>query len=392
MAEITEVFEDVGNKLKKTFKNKPFLIACLGVGAVALVLGYKKYNTGGESETDVEGYSAIGYAGYPGVGSAEGFDDNTYYDSYFEDIMNTIQQNKEDTDQQIADLGNDFTEQLNGVYDEIGGLYDEMGNNVSSFDKVYTTPAAVDSDNDWYYERQAILDQMAANSDAYNVVTDRATKDALHAENVMLGEYLGLTFDSSSGLWMDGGSVAYITDAQTELAMQKKQAGSADGASGFVSNKQYLEGVANSLNKGTTVTTPKTSVSFDPNADYQALINKAISSGARASVIDGLNAQREAKIAATGGSTAKANTYFDSNTDYQALINQAKASGASQSVINNLTAQRNAKIAAQSAKGTTTTATKTTTAAKSAAKTTAANTGDTTTSAAKRLTAKAQTK
>ena len=387
MAEITEVFDDMGKGIKKTFKNKPFLIACLGVGVVALVLGYKKYNSGGESDSETVGYSAVGYAGYPSVngGSSES---ESFYDSYFEDILATIEQNKIDTDQQISDLGEDFSNQLNGVYDEISGLYDEMGSNVSHFDKVYSTPAAVESENEWYYERQAILDQMAANSNAFHVVTDQATKDALHEENKMLGEYLGLTFDSSSGLWMDGGSVAYITEMQSELAGQKK-AGSASGASGFVSNKQYTEKVVSNVKNGSKATTPSVGVSYDPNADYQGLINKAIASGASAAEINALNAQRDAKIAATGGSTAKANSYYDKNTDYQALINQAKASGASQSVIDNLEAQRKAKIAGESAK--TTTTTKTTTTAKSAAKS-SSGTGSTTTSAAKRLIAQAQTK
>lgn len=383
MAEITEVFDDVGKKVKKTFKNKPFLIACLGVGVVALILGYKKYNSGGsESEEGMGGYAAIGYAGYPTTtGGGDSTDDNSYYDSWFESIMETIDQNKQDTDQQISDLGEDFSNQLNGVYDEIGGLYDEMGSNVSRFDKVYTTPAAVESDNDWYYERQAILDQMAANSDAYNLVTDKATKDALHAENMALGEYLGLSFDSASGLWMDGGSVAYITDAQAALAAERKKAASADGASGFVSNKQHTENTAKAVTKGTTATIPKSSTAFDPNMDYQAAINNAIASGASASVINKLNQQRDAKIMATGGTTAKANSYYDANTDYQALINKAKASGASQTVIDNLTAQRNAKIAAQSTKTTTTT-----TSAKSAAKNTTSNTKNSsaTTAAAKK--------
>lgn len=387
MAEITEVFEDMGNKVKKTFKNKPFLIACLGVGVVALILGYKKYNSGGsESEDGIGGYAAIGYGGYPTTtGGGDNTDDNSYYDSWFESIMETIDQNKQDTDQQISDLGEDFSNQLNGIYDEIGGLYDEMGSNVSRFDKVYTTPAAVEADNDWYYERQAILDQMAANSDAYNMVTDKATKDALHAENQMLGEYLGLTFDSASGLWMDGGSVAYVTDAQAALAAEKKKAASANGASGFVSNKQHTENTAKAVTKGTTATTPKTSVAYDPNMDYQAAINDAIASGASADVINNLNQQRDAKIAATGGTTAKANSYYDANTDYQALINQAKASGASQSVIDNLTAQRDAKVAGESAKTTTSTGSAKA-AAKSTATTTANKNSSATTSAAKKKT------
>ena len=353
MPEISEVFEDAGKGIKKTLKNKPFMIAAIVVGGVALYLGYKKYNGGG-GESEAVGYSAIGYAGYPTTtgGVGDSYEENTYIDSYFESILEQMDMMQQQTDSALNDMSEDFNNQLNGVYDEISGIYDEMGNNVSYFDKVTVTPEAVGADTDWYYERQAILDQMAANSDAFHMTDSKEMRDKLHEENKALGEYLGLTYDSGSGLWMDGNSVAYVTDMQQQISYDKKKAGSASGASGFVSNKEYTEKVASAIKTNTTATT------FDPSMDYQAEINKAISSGASAAIIDKLNAQRNAKIAASGGSTAKANTTYDANTDYQALINKAKASGASKSVIDNLTAQRNAKIAAQSAKKTTTTTTK----------------------------------
>lgn len=320
MAEMMEVFEDMGDKVKKTVKNKPFLIACVVVGGVALYTGWKKYNS--TSEQDATAYGAIGYAGYPSTVGGGGADntDMSMYDSYLESLEN-----------QMNNMGEDFNKQLDGIYDEIGGLYDEMGSNTEAFDKVTITPTVVVKKKDEELERQKLLDQMKANSDAYHIVTDSATKEALHKENAEIAEQLGLTYNASAGLWMDDGNVAYVTE------LQAKKAAEADGASGFVSNKQHNEEMA-------------AAITFDSNVDYQAEINKAIASGASASVIDNLNKQREAKINATGTTTTKANSYFDQNTDYQALINKAQAAGASQNVIDNLTAQRNAKIAANSTK------------------------------------------
>ena len=57
------------------------------------------------------------------------------------------------------------------------------------------------------------LTKMQANSIAWHMTSDAATKAALHAENEQLGKAVGLTYNSSTGTWHDAsGQQAYTLD------------------------------------------------------------------------------------------------------------------------------------------------------------------------------------
>lgn len=325
MAEF-EAFDDIGKNTKKLFKNKGFLIACVAVGGIALFLGWRKNQSSTTNEATA--YEAIGYAGYPTVGGAEGGDTSSFYD-YADEIYSILQEQLNDLgirhdedvndintkhDADISDLQSKHDEDINDLYNQI----DEMGSNNDYFGGGSVSSGTVSFMKNAAAERQAILDQMKANSDAWHILDgDKEMQAALVAENQKLGASIGLSFDSQSGTWWDGGSIAYITPTQLEAAQKQKTVGNPNYANEWVSN-----------------------------TDYQKRINDAIINGSDATTINTLNTQRNAKIIDTGTNKAAANSYYDPNADYTTLIRKAKETGASQDVIDNLTAQRNAKIAA----------------------------------------------
>ena len=308
MVEINEVFEDFGENAKKVFKNKKFLIAAVAVGGIALISGYLKYRDQEQSE-DIEavtGFEAIGYAGYPTVNGGGGSEGDNYYSdtSYYEGLLSDMQAQYQSD---LLDFQAQYDSDMDLVNSNVEALTDKL---LSSEEALAQTQQAM--------QTQQVISQMQANSELYNALRGSEFADerqALHEENKALAESIGATFDNDTGNWYTGTGVLYTTAQQ--------RAGIVGG-------------------KTTTGGTNSTNVTFDTNVDYQAKINKAILSGGSAAEINQLNAQRNAKIAATGNNTVT----YDKNTNYAALIQKAKAAGADQSTIDNLNAQRNAKIAA----------------------------------------------
>lgn len=299
MAEIQEVFEDIGQGAKNLFKSKPFKFAAIGVGVIALYVGFTR-----NKEEEATAYGAIGYAGYPTVNGGGGEEmssssSESFDSAYFESLLGMMQAEQKD---QISDLQSSIEDLYNK-----GDSFSSLESNEVEYRNTETESVLL------ALEREHDIAQMKANSELYNNISDRATKDALHAENLAIAEKWGWEYNSGSGNYFEGNSVLYTTSQQQANVLEGKK-------------------------------TPASNGTFVNNVDYQAEINRAITEGASAAVIDNLNAQRNAKITASGSSTAKANSTYDKNVDYQALINKAKASGASQDVINNLTAQREAKI------------------------------------------------
>lgn len=301
MTDIGEIFDDFADNSKKLFKSKKFLIIAGGVGVVALFVAWRKNST---AETTTDGSAAIGYAGYPTVGGAAAESYDSIYDSGIVDEFNSILSENESYYQGL--IGNMQTEYEN--------TFDSLQTNIIDLSDRLQDSTSLIEQQQYELERQNAISQMKANSELYNNISDRATKDALHAENAAIAEKYGFTFDGNSGNWFDGESVVYTTSVQQSAALTGKTAAPATTA-------------------------------YQNNRNYQQEINDAIMNGADATTINELNAARNAKIAASGGTT-NANTSYDMNTDYATLISKAKETGASAEVISNLEAQRAAKIAA----------------------------------------------
>lgn len=320
MADFEEVLQDAGEGIKKTFKNKPFLLLCIAVGVIALVLWWIRQNNAASSTSSsyYEGEQAIGYGGYgyPSVGGYENSSDEywqTILDNWEEKLGSLSDKHMEDIDL-LKDQHATDIENLNDKWqDKYDALLDKLDNqNDGYINESYTPSYGVSSGG---MTEAQIVQQMKENSVSW-WGSDEAMQDALHQANTGLASQIGATYHEASGTWWKDGALLYdlSPDAETPVT-------SMGGKTAVAYDIQY-----------------------DSDVDYQARINDAITQGKGAAIINGLNEARNDKISASGGSVAQANTYYNKDTDYAALIAQAKAQGASQSVIDNLNAQRNAKI------------------------------------------------
>lgn len=333
MAEINEVFDDMGesiekgfNNIKKKFKDKPFLWLCLGVALIALWVYFTKDES--RAESGGEYYYPTGYSGYPtteGGSYGSGSFDSSEYENMLNGLEDSYLQQLEQMEQQYADKFGNLSADLEYWQGEAEYWEDERnyyyGENKKQQTTIEQQTAAI--------EAQQILAAMKSNSELYNQLSGSqyaAKREQLHEENLALAELIGATYDDKTGAYYIDGQRLYsssMTQAQELALITGKGSGSSGGGS-TVKN-----------------TDP---VVYDSKYDYQKAIIEQLNHNGPVSSIEYLNAQRNAKIAASGKTTAQVNTAYDKNVDYQAAIDKAKAIGASQEVIDNLTAQREAKI------------------------------------------------
>lgn len=324
MAEVENVFENTGKSIKKFLKDNPFIVLCIVVGIIALILWWIRQKNAQEADAGYyDGSQAIGYGGYgyPTVGAAEDGDNLDWYYNKIDSLTDEYDQKVSDLDemyqQKFSDQEDKWTAAIDALQSKYDELYDKYDDLLNQDPGDYEYQPGGYASGGSKLDIQAIIDQMEYNSNLWWDVTNKAGRDALHAENHYLGSLIGAEYDGKTGVWSIDGVPIYNVDKGDAM--------------------KYATGTGSK-------SAPNGNVSYVANVDYQSAINNAIKTGASASTINTLNAQRNAKIAAQGKTTQSANVSYDKNTDYQALINQAKASGADQSVIDNLTAQRNAKI------------------------------------------------
>lgn len=208
MPEIQEVMDDFGKNTKKLLKSKPFKIALVGVAGVGLYVAWRRRNE--DEENQVVGYvAADGYAGYPVTGGGSGETDLNYSDSGMtnEEIAGII---SDGLGQISADWSASYSDSMNDVY----GYMDAVNSNVEALsDQVY----AMQDMNAYLLEemlKQSAIDQMKANSNLYNNISDYNLKQQLHDENMMIADQFGLTFNPNTGNYYDSGGVLYTTTQQ----------------------------------------------------------------------------------------------------------------------------------------------------------------------------------
>lgn len=280
MAEIVEVFEDGAENVKKFVKKNPLIVAGLGVGAIALYVLWVKSK---ESSADSTAYEAIGYAGYPTVGGGGGSSDSVD-DSYYEEI---IRENQSQTDSLLESITKEYDAYLSDMETTVGRL-----------ETTVITTEQKNAELTDQLKRQNVISQMRANSELYNTITDRATKDALHAENLALAESMGWTFDASTGNYFEGNSVVYTTAKQQAGENTAYTGGKTTTSTGtFVNNQTYNNSVVNSVLKATN----ESSKGYADNVDYSVAITEAKNSGASAETIKALETARQNKINAVYG-------------------------------------------------------------------------------------------
>lgn len=280
MAEIIEVLEDGLDNVKDTAKKKPFLFAAVGVSAVALFVWWQKQNNSPDGSNYYEGSQAIGYAGYPEISSG-GSSSTSEYDYYASEVeriqdeyLSEVDRMASEYDTSIADLEAQYNSTLTDMEktyaSSMEGMYSDVERLTSEVESIKATSEA----QTLALTRSNDLAQMKANSELANALTGaehKATRDALHAENLAIAEKYGWDFDERTGNYFNNGTVLYTTAKQ---------------------NAQVITGKSN---------TPTQKVTFDSNVDYQAKINEAVKNGESSETIDYLKKQRQAKIDAVYG-------------------------------------------------------------------------------------------
>lgn len=278
MAEIVEVFEDGAENVKKFVKKNPLIVAGLGVGAVALYVLWVKSR---ESAVDTTAYEAIGYGGYPTVGGGgSSADSGEYYDSdsYYEEI---IRENQSQTNTLLEQITVENNATLAEMESTIGYLKEKV---ISSEEK--------SAEYETQIKRQNAVSQMRANSELYNTITDRATKDALHAENLAIAEEMGWTFDPSTGNYFEGNSVVYTTakqqSGQNTAYVGSKVSTAPTGS--FVNNKTYNQSVIDSVLKASA------KGGYVAGVDYSALYEESAKNGADSATLKAIQTGRQNKV------------------------------------------------------------------------------------------------
>lgn len=278
MAEMFEVLEDGAENLKKNIKKKPFAVAAVGVGVLALFVWWMKGRNG---SVDTTAYEAIGYGGYPtvaGGGGSSDSGDSESYDSYYEEI---IRENQTQTDSLLQQITQDNNAYLAEMETTIGILEDRV-----------TTSEERETEYLKQIQRQQVISQMRANSELYNTITDRDTKDALHAENMSLAEEMGWTFDPSTGNYFEGNSVVYTTAKQQSGQNTAYTGGKVSTApsGSFVNNQSYNNSVIDSVLKANQTG------GFVDGVDYSALYEEAAKGGADSATLKAIQTGRQNKV------------------------------------------------------------------------------------------------
>lgn len=261
MAEIEQVFEDFAENTKKAIKSKPFLFAAVGVGVVALYVGWKRNRTAAD---DSGPYEAIGYAGYPTVGGGGGeyVDDSAYYESLISDYESSISDMKSEHSSVIADL----TQQYDTSLDELQSNILDLSENQKSTEEAL-------AEQKYQLERERALSQMKANSELYNALSrseNAEERQALHEENLAIAEKYGWKYDPRSGNYFDGSSVVYTTSAQQAarsgsgaVSTEKK---ASSGTASYENNASYANRVAKSVQKAARSVATTVTANSDGNA------------------------------------------------------------------------------------------------------------------------------
>lgn len=294
MPEIQEVMDDFGKNTKKLLKSKPFKIALVGVAGVALFVAWKKYQE--DEENQVVGYvAADGYAGYPVTGGGSGETDLGYADSGDNSGM---------TNEELAGIIADTIGQA-GQGDMVWGdalsdVYDYMDSVNSNVETLAESMYQMQDMNSMLLEemmKQSAIDQMKANSNLYNNVSDYGLKQQLHDENMMIADQFGFTFNPDTGNYYENGSMVYTTiqqdlgkqtstgTAKTETTTNLPWASKMMlGLSSFVSGF-FVDGPSNApnaINEGKSYsngTSKKVSVTpnYTNNRTYQENLSKEVS-------------------------------------------------------------------------------------------------------------------
>lgn len=312
MADFEEILQDTGEDVKRFFKKNPFIILCIGVGAVALAMWWVREKNAATAAQD----ETLMFAGYPTIsGGGEIYDsqNNDYWQTVIDDMRNSFGEELDNLnsgwEEKYDNLNSTWEDKYTNLSDkhqtDIDNLTDKHQTDIDNLnsswsDKYDSLLDKLDNVNDGYVQQyypvysgsvsnsqkvdeQAIIEQMKANSAAWHT-SNSTNQEILHDLNESLGASIGASFHPGTGTWWKNGQQLYTLSPEAEEEVTgtgKKSVPSATAT--YQSNADYNTGV-------------KAAVTYDKNTDYSALITQAKQRGASQAEIDGLTAQREAKI------------------------------------------------------------------------------------------------
>ena len=178
------------NRIKELFKNKPFVIACIGAGVLGLIVWYRNSQNAVEEEQDPQNMLvADGYGALEVSGGGSIYD----YDSMSDSFMN----------------------QLNGVTESFKTTIDDMSAQLITLTDRLNTNSNVIKEQAYAIQMQNDIDAMKSNSDAWHYATSDAEKQALADANKQIASNYGWTFNDGDGYWYDSnGKKVYSTVTQ----------------------------------------------------------------------------------------------------------------------------------------------------------------------------------
>lgn len=184
--QIGDTFEEGFDKVKDfTKKNKVLTIAICGVGAFALYKLFTSKSSQDNEYTSTYAYVPTGYDGYPEMSQSA-----IPSDSVSEDIL--------------AGALSEVTQIIDNMQTENNKKFDTLFESQATLSGEMTSMSYLEEQR----EKQAILERMEANSEAWHYASDDE-KERLHQENVVLGSLLGASFDAGSGTWSQEGESLY---------------------------------------------------------------------------------------------------------------------------------------------------------------------------------------
>ena len=293
MAEFDQVFDDFGDTMsegvenvKDFVKEKPFVVAVVIVAAVALFVAWKRSRETVETTNETATFYTYPTTG----GGVASFQGESTSDSMYYDLLEEINRQDKDYQDALTEIEKSYSDSLNELDKQYGSQFSELESNLSKLQNQNTSLSDQINKNQAALNKSSVMNQMEANSDLWHLTSDPEERKRLEAENQALGASIGLTYNAGEGSWYEAnGTRAYETALQS---VQGRTSSNTKKSGTMTNNKTYTQATSDAAAKAVT---------YDKNVDYQAKINDAKASGASQAVIDGLTAQRNAKIAGEYG-------------------------------------------------------------------------------------------
>ena len=202
------------NRLKRLFKNKPFVIAVIVVSILGLWSLVKKSQT--QTVAESEDRSLVPESlelMYPG--------ENTYMTStgdYIFDVLTSMGEYITGLENENISNKDTFNNQYTALKNTFEVTVDDMSSQIQSLSNKIDTQDNTLKEQTETIAKQNAIKVMQSNSDAWHYATTQAEKDALAKANEQIASQYGWT-RGDDGVWYDNGQVVYQTVTQQKVTV-----------------------------------------------------------------------------------------------------------------------------------------------------------------------------